>query len=104
MRPLTAPGTGFGLVPTDEHRSPIVVLASRRQSRLHRSPVSTRCVPSISMTFSGWLATRWARRRWVAALPVVLLVAVGATGATLALSSAQRTATAYDDYLASRRR
>ena len=47
----------------------------------------------------GWLASRWLRRRWLATAPIAVIVLVGATGAMAALASADRTSTAYRDYL-----
>ncbi|MGI9028505.1 MAG: hypothetical protein ACR2HP_00745 [Ilumatobacteraceae bacterium] len=46
----------------------------------------------------GWLSTRWLRRRWPAMIPIALIVAAGTTGTAIALSTAERTADAYDDY------
>lgn len=46
-----------------------------------------------------WLAGRWLRRRWRAAVPLALMVAAGSAGTMLAIATAQRTAAAYDDYL-----
>lgn len=48
---------------------------------------------------TAWLTRRWLRQRWTAMLPLAMLVAVGTTGSLVALGAAQRTDTAYADYL-----
>jgi hypothetical protein len=58
------------------------------------APVVSRRTPAV-----GWLASRWFRRRWLATTPVAVIVLVGATGAMAALATANRTSTAYRDYL-----
>ena len=47
----------------------------------------------------GWLAGRWFRQRWLAAVPLALIVAVGGTGTMIAVGAADRTSSAYGDYL-----
>ena len=47
----------------------------------------------------AWLGGRWIRRRWLALLPLLLVVAVGTAAAMIALGAADRTRTAYPDYL-----
>src|SRR5829696_340242 len=51
------------------------------------------------MGATAWLATRWLRRRWPAALSVAILVAVGGTCTMLAFAASDRTANAYTDYV-----
>lgn len=46
-----------------------------------------------------WLSTRWLRRRALATVPILLIVAAGTAGASIALSTADRTANTYGDYL-----
>jgi len=46
-----------------------------------------------------WLSARWLRRRWPGMVPLLLIVATGTAGASIALSTADRTAGAYDEYL-----
>jgi hypothetical protein len=46
-----------------------------------------------------WLTPRWMRHRWLAVMPVLLIVLVGTTGTMLALGSAERTSEAFDRYL-----
>ena len=46
-----------------------------------------------------WLTSHWLRRRWLAVVPAALVLAVGTVGAALAFSTAQRTSSAYEDYL-----
>jgi hypothetical protein len=47
----------------------------------------------------GWLARRWLGQRWMAVVPVLLIVGVGATGTMVSLAAADRTSNAYADYL-----
>ncbi len=47
----------------------------------------------------AWLVGRWLRRRWLAVVPLAVVVAVGTTGTIVALDAADRTARAYADYL-----
>ena len=51
------------------------------------------------MAATGWVARRWFRRRAVAMIPFTLLVVIGTTGTLVALGAADRTATAYGEYL-----
>ncbi len=51
------------------------------------------------MAGTAWLARRWLRARRFAVVPLLLVVAVGGTGAMVALSSADRTANAFRDHL-----
>jgi hypothetical protein len=48
---------------------------------------------------TGWLIRRRFARHWPALLPLVLVVAIGGAGALLSLGAADRTDTAYADYL-----
>ena len=59
----------------------------------HRRTVST------MLGALAWLGGRWIRRRWLALLPLLLVVAVGTAAAMIALGAADRTRTAYPDYL-----
>jgi hypothetical protein len=51
------------------------------------------------MAAVGWLIRRHLRRRWIALVPVALIVALGATASFVAAGAADRTAGAYGDYL-----
>ena len=51
------------------------------------------------MAATGWVARRWFRRRAVAMIPFTLLVVIGTTGTLVALGAADRTASAYGEYL-----
>ena len=55
----------------------------------------------VARRWSGtwWLTSHWLRRRWLAVVPAALVLAVGTVGAALAFSTAQRTSSAYEDYL-----
>ncbi len=55
----------------------------------------------VARPWSGtwWLTSHWLRRRWLAVVPAALVLAVGTVGAALAFSTAQRTSSAYEDYL-----
>lgn len=46
-----------------------------------------------------WLTRRWLRRRWAGLVPLAIIVLVGGTATLASLSAAQRTGTAYADYL-----
>jgi hypothetical protein len=50
------------------------------------------------MAATSWLIRRRLHRRWLAMVPLALIVAAGATGAFVALGAAERTATAYSRY------
>lgn len=51
------------------------------------------------MTATRWLIGCHLRRRWVALVPIALIVALGATGTFVAAGAAHRTARAYARYL-----
>jgi hypothetical protein len=51
------------------------------------------------MAGATWLVRHRLRHRWLAMLPLALIVAAGATGALGALGAAERTATAYPRYI-----
>jgi putative ABC transport system permease protein len=48
---------------------------------------------------TAWLTWRWLRRRWLGALPLLVIMLVGTTGTIVALGTAQRTSEAFDRYL-----
>jgi len=49
---------------------------------------------------AGWLIRRRLRRHWLSLLPLFLIVAIGGTGALVALGAADRTDHAFADYVA----
>jgi len=55
--------------------------------------------PECPVAASGWLIRRRFRRRWIAVIPVALIVMLGATGALVAAGAGYRTANAYSRYL-----
>jgi len=53
----------------------------------------------VGRTALAWLAGRWFRQRWLGAVPMALIIAVGGAGTMVAVSAAERTSNAYADYL-----
>jgi hypothetical protein len=52
-----------------------------------------------SLAMTAWVARRQLRRRWLAHVPIALIVALGATATLVSLAAAARTDSAYDRYL-----
>ncbi len=52
------------------------------------------------MSVTAWLTWKWARERWLAAIPIALAVAAGVAGTMISATAAQRTSSAYADYRA----